>query len=174
MSLGQINLSELYKFDELYWIPSDKAESMANHLEIKEVLPKNDIEVTAPMAAAVEINYPAIATPWVVLGHITDQEKQILKLAFSASPLGLTDTDWSVVDLQEIPETFTDFIEKTEAKKYVFLGKFIDQVNSKLPKDEFLVVADSKVLIFPRLISSLNDSEKHLKLAFWNHLKALV
>jgi hypothetical protein len=173
MSLGQVNLSELYKFDELYWIPSDKTELSVNHKEPNETLPQNS-PVEVQKSVEVQVNYPKIPTKWVVIGNIPEQEKQILKLAFSAAPLGLTDADWSVMEVKEIPASFHDFIQHTESKKYIFLGDFSEELKMKFPSAEYTEVDDSKVLIFSRLISSLNDTEKHLKLAFWNHLKALV
>lgn len=175
MSLGPVNLSELYKFDELYWIPSEQAvaEASAVHLEPTKVLVEKQ-NVVIPEPEAIVVKFPEIATPWVVIGQITVQEKQILKQAFSAAPLGLGESDWSTLELTEITSSFTDFIQNTGGQKYIFLGELPAQIKNHLPSQEFSEILDSKVLVFPRLISSLTDSEKHLKLAFWNHLKALI
>jgi hypothetical protein len=170
MSLGQVNLSELFQFDELYWIPSEKVEVAAVHFEGVEVLVKKQEEkVLEPVA----IQFPVISTTWVVIGQISEKERLILKQAFSAAPLSLKETDWSTLDLREFPSDFTAFIQNTQAKKYIFLGEHTENIKSQLPPNAYSEILDSKVLVFPRLISSLNESEKQLKVAFWNHLKAL-
>ena len=177
MSLGPLNLSELYKFDELYWIPSEQAvaEASAVHLEPTKVLvEKQNVVKPEPESEPIVVKFPIIATPWVVIGQITDQEKQILKQAFSAAPLSLGEADWSTLELTELPSSFSDFIQNTAATKYIFLGEHSEKIKNHLPTNEFSEILDSKVLVFPRLMSSLTDTEKHLKLAFWNHLKALI
>ena len=90
MSLGPVNISELYKFDQLYWIPSDRevAEASVRHLEPNKVLVEIEIEDKIESEQEpIALNFPVIATSWVVIGQIPDQEKHILKQAFSASPL---------------------------------------------------------------------------------------
>jgi hypothetical protein len=175
MSIGQVNLSELYKFDEIYWIPSDRVEASPGHssAEASIVLPVGTDEVIKPVVVP-PIEYPVISTKWVILGSLPEEERQILKLVLSASPLNLAESDWSIFGLQEISSSFSDFIQNTGAKKYIFLGKFNEELIKKFPKEEYAEFSDSKVLIFPRLLSSLGEGEKHIKLAFWNHLKRLL
>lgn len=171
MSLGQVNLSELFQFDELYWLPSEKVEPTTVHLEAIDTTVKKQAD---KVPDTIVIHYPVISTPWVVIGQISEAEKSILKQVFSAAPLNLADADWSILELQDIPTDFIEFIKNTQAKKYIFLGDHSSNIKNHLPLSEFTEILDSKVLVFPRLISSLTDSEKQLKLVFWNQLKALV
>lgn len=173
MSLGQVNLSELFQFDELYWIPNEQSGAIAAVVQVES----NEMPVKIINTKELEpkiIEYPVISTPWVVIGQISEKEKGILKQAFSAAPLGLSDEDWSTLDLFEFPVDFTAFIQNTQPKKYIFLGEQSEKIKNQLPSKEYSEILDSKVLVFTRLISSLTESEKPLKLAFWNHLKALV
>jgi hypothetical protein len=175
MSIGQVNLSELYKFDEIYWIPSDRVEAPGSQLVAEGiVLPVESVVELAPPVAKPTIEYPLISTKWVIFGSLPEEERQILKLVLSASPLNLIETDWSILALQDISTSFSDFIQNTGAKKYIFLGDFNEDLIKKFPNDEYVEFSDSKVLIFPRLLSSLGEGEKHMKLVFWNHLKRLL
>jgi hypothetical protein len=177
MSIGQVNLSELYKFDEIYWIPSDRSVVPLVHPSAEAsivILPDEEkVEVTTS-SATTTIEFPVISTKWVILGSLPEEERQILKLVLSASPLNLTESDWSILGLKEFSSSFSDFIQNTGAKKYIFLGEFNEDLIEKFPKEEYVEFSDSKVLIFPRLLSSLGEGEKHIKLAFWNQLKRLL
>ena len=80
-----VSLADLYKFDEIYWVPQDKTESQL------AVTPA--IEVASDTIAEVK---PKISTPWVVVGQIAEAELSRLQLIFSAPPLVLGPTEWSV------------------------------------------------------------------------------
>jgi hypothetical protein len=76
-----------------------------------------------------------------------------------------------VLDPAEIQVPLAEFVEKTQATRYIFLG---EHTLAGLQAQEVVRIGNSKVYYFPRFISTLTDDEKPLKMAFWNALKSLV
>ena len=73
-----ISVADLYKFDEIYWIPQDKSEA--------QLVESPAVSIEEESIAAVK---PKVSTPWVVVGQIAEAELSRLKLIFSAPPLVL-------------------------------------------------------------------------------------
>ncbi len=151
-----VDLAALYADDVIYWVPADRP---AGHVE--------EVAVEAEASAYI----PSVSTPWLIIGQISDLEKSRLSLIFSAPPLVLAASDWSVLDPAEIQVSLAEFIEKTEASRYIFLG---EQSFAGLKSQEVVQLGSSKVYHFPRFISTLTEDEKPLKMAFWNALKSMV
>jgi hypothetical protein len=157
-----ISLADLYKFDEIYWVPQDKTES--------QLAETPALEVASDTIAAVK---PKIATPWVVVGQIAEAELARLKLIFSAPPLVLGPSEWSVYTPSEEEPSFTEFLKETSAQRYIFIGQQPAVWQGELPTTEIEKIESKFVYFFPRYISSLTDAEKTLKMAFWNALKEM-
>ena len=157
-----ILLADLYKFDEIYWVPQDKTES--------QLAETPALEVASDTIAAVK---PKIATPWVVVGQIAEAELARLKLIFSAPPLVLGPAEWSVYTPTDEEPSFTEFLKETSAQRYIFIGQQPAVWQGELPTTEIEKIESKLVYFFPRYISSLTDAEKTLKMAFWNALKEL-
>ena len=155
-------LADLYKFDEIYWVPQDKTESQL------AVAPAN--EVASDTIAEVK---PKISTPWVVVGQIAEAELSRLKLIFSAPPLVLGPTEWSVYTPSEDEPSLSEFLKETSAQRYIFIGQQPAAWQGELPTTEIEKIESKLVYFFPRYISSLTDVEKTLKMAFWNALKEM-
>jgi hypothetical protein len=119
----------------------------------------------------IEVGVPSIDTPWLVVGNITEVEKSRLQLIFSAPPLTLPQGDWSIVATDQIQVSLEEFVSKTAPSRYIFLG---DHSLVGLQANQIQIMGASKVYYFPRLISTLTDEEKALKMEFWNALKSLV
>ena len=156
-----VSLADLYKFDEIYWVPQDKTES--------QLAETPALEVASDTIAAVK---PKIATPWVVVGQIAEAELARLKLIFSAPPLVLGPSEWSVYTPSEEEPSFTEFL-KESAQRYIFIGQQPAVWQGELPTTEIEKIESKFVYFFPRYISSLTDAEKTLKMAFWNALKEM-
>jgi len=62
-------------------------------------------------------------------------------------------------------------VTNSKPTRFIFLG---DQSLAGLQANQIQTLGTSKVYYFPRLISTLTDEEKGLKMEFWNALKALV
>ena len=152
-----VSLADLYKFDEIYWVPQDKTESQ---LAETPVLVQEEESI-----AAVK---PKIATPWVVVGQIAEAELSRLKLIFSAPPLVVGPTEWSVYTPSEDEPSLSEFLKETSAQRYIFIGQQPSAWQGELPTTEIENIESKIVYFFPRYISSLTDAEKTLKLAFWN------
>jgi hypothetical protein len=151
-----VDLAALYVDDVIYWVPADRPQGLVEEVPVE----------------AVEAAYiPQVSTPWLIIGDISDLEKSRLSLIFSAPPLVLPATDWAVLDPSEIQVPLAEFVEKTSATRYIFLG---EQALAGLQAQEVVTLGASKMYYFPRFISTLTDEEKALKMAFWNALKSLV
>jgi hypothetical protein len=124
-----------------------------------------------PAEEVVEVGVPSITSPWLVIGTITEAEKSRLQLIFSAPPLTLPQGDWSIIDVDQIQVSLEEFVSKTAPTRYIFLG---EHTLAGLQANQIQQLGTSKVYYFPRLISTLTDEEKALKLAFWNALKSLL
>lgn len=157
-----VSLADLYKFDEIYWVPQDKTEA--------QLAESPTIEVAADTIAEVK---PKIATPWVVVGHVAEAELSRLKLIFSAPPLVLGPADWSIYTPSEDEPSFTEFLKETSASRYIFIGQQPAIWQAELPTTEIDKIESKLVYFFPRYISSLTDAEKKLKMEFWNALKEM-
>jgi hypothetical protein len=151
-----VDLAALYVDDVIYWVPADR--------------PMGQVQ-EAPEEAVDSVYIPNVTTPWLIVGEISDLEKSRLSLIFSAPPMVLPATNWSVLDPTEIQVSLVEFVEKTSATRYVFLG---EHSFAGLQAQEVVGLGDSKVYYFPRFISTLTDDEKPLKMAFWNALKSLM
>ena len=157
-----VSLADLYKFDEIYWVPQDKTEA--------QLAESPTFEVAADTIAEVK---PKIATPWVVVGQIAEAELSRLKLIFSAPPLVLGPADWSIYTPSEDEPSFTEFLKETSASRYIFIGQQPAIWQAELPTTEIDKIESKLVYFFPRYISSLTDAEKKLKMEFWNALKQI-
>ena len=157
-----VSLADLYKFDEIYWVPQDKTEA--------QLAESPTVEVAADTIAEVK---PKVSTPWVVVGQIAEAELSRLKLIFSAPPLVLGPSDWSIYTPSEDEPSFSNFLKETSAKRYIFIGQQPAQWQGELPTTEIDKIESKFVYFFPRYISSLTDAEKKLKMEFWNALKEL-
>lgn len=157
-----ISVADLYKFDEIYWVPQDKSEA--------QLAESPAVEVVADTIAEVK---PKVSTPWVVVGQIAEAELARLKLIFSAPPLVLGPSDWSVYTPSDEEPSFTEFLKETSAKRYIFIGQQPAVWQGELPTTEIDTIESKLVYFFPRYISSLTDAEKTLKMAFWNALKEM-
>jgi len=157
-----VSLADLYKFDEIYWVPQDKTEA--------QLAESPTVEVAADTIAEVK---PKVSTPWVVVGQIAEAELSRLKLIFSAPPLVLGPSDWSIYTPSEDEPSFSNFLKETSAKRYIFIGQQPAQWQGELPTTEIDKIESKFVYFFPRYISSLTDAEKKLKMEFWNALKEM-
>jgi hypothetical protein len=157
-----ISVADLYKFDEIYWVPQDKSEAQLAEYPAVEVIADTIAEVK-----------PKVSTPWVVVGQIAETELSRLKLIFSAPPLVLGPSDWSVYTPTDEEPSFTEFLKETSAKRYIFIGQQPAAWQGELPTTEIETMESKLVYFFPRYISSLTDAEKTLKMAFWNALKEM-
>jgi hypothetical protein len=156
-----VSLADLYKFDEIYWVPQDKTESQ---------LAESPALVQEESISAVK---PKISTPWVVVGQIAEAELSRLQLIFSAPPLVLGPTDWSIYTPSEEEPSLSEFLKETSAQRYIFIGQQPAAWQGELPTTEIDKIESKLVYFFPRYISSLTDAEKTLKMAFWNALKQI-
>jgi len=157
-----VSLADLYKFDEIYWVPQDKTEA--------QLAESPTVEVAADTIAEVK---PKVSTPWVVVGQIAEAELSRLKLIFSAPTLVLGPADWSIYTPSEDEPSFTEFLKETSASRYIFIGQQPAIWQAELPTTEIDKIESKLVYFFPRYISSLTDAEKKLKMEFWNALKEM-
>ena len=154
-----IDLAALYENEVIYWVTSKRP---LEQLDQAPVLLAEEV---------VEVGVPSITSPWLVIGAITEAEKSRLQLIFSAPPLTLPPGDWSIMEVDQIQVSLEEFVSKTAPTRYIFLG---EQSLAGLQANQIQQLGSSKVYYFPRLISTLTDEDKALKLAFWNALKSLV
>ena len=155
----EIDLAALYENEVIYWVTSERPLEQLNQAPVVST------------EEVVEVGVPNIASPWLVIGAINEAEKSRLQLIFSAPPLTLPQGDWSIIDVDQIQVSLEEFVSKTKPTRFIFLG---NQSLAGLQANQIVPFGDKRVYYFPRLISTLTDAEKALKMEFWNSLKALV
>jgi hypothetical protein len=209
MSTDSIHLADLYKHDEIYWVPADRlsavssdvvsvvesAEAKAEKLmEVSELVltPEKNQVVSSVSKESVKTGHsadsfessptldaeanqkPAIPeTTWLVVGDLSGAEHARLQMIFSAPPMLLSEQDWAVyVPVGDEP-ALSEFIAQAKNKKFIFLGQQPALWQSEFPVTEIVQHTDKLIYFFPRLLSTLTDAEKSLKLVFWNAIKEM-
>jgi len=202
MKAEENHLSDLFQYDSIYWVPADRGSidmlvktssqmnDSANQVSDKSSLPKENgaTEVAANVPDPIQNSFESepsldgeasksklsINTPWVAVGHISELEKSRLTLIFSAPPLALSAKDWSIYEPKDDEPTLSEFVKQAGAKKFLFLGQQPAIWQSDFHVTELVQLEGKLVYFFPRLISTLTDAEKSLKLVFWNALKSMM
>jgi hypothetical protein len=94
-------------------------------------------------------------------------------MIFSAPPMLLSEQDWAVYVPGGDEPALSEFIALAKNKKFVFLGQQPATWQSEFLVTEIVQHTDKLIYFFPRLLSTLTDAEKSLKLAFWNAIKEM-
>ena len=203
MKAEEINLADLFQNDAIYWVPADRESvdhlvinalqsiDSSNKVKANTTLPKenvgeqvatprrsepiqNSFESAPSLDGESSKNNLRISTPWAVIGTISELEKTRLTLIFSAPPMLLSANDWSIYEPREDEPLLAEFVKKSGASKFIFLGQQPPVWQSDFHVTELVQLEGKSVYFFPRLISTLTDAEKSLKLVFWNALKSMV
>ena len=202
MGTPEIPLADLFQYDEIYWVPVDRGSNeiqlmsptqtidSSNQVQDSSSLPKENMSgrEAANIPETIENSFESeptldgessqinvsISTPWVIIGHISELEKARLTLIFSAPPMLLSAKDWSIYEPKDDEPILSEFVKKAGAKKFIFLGQQPAVWQSDFHVTELVHLEGKSVYFFPRLISTLTDTEKSLKLVFWNALKSMI
>ena len=201
MKAEESHLADLFQYDEIYWVPADRGSNEIQLMSSPQTIDSNQVQLTSSspkenVAGRVATNQPAsiensfesvpsldgestkinvsISTPWVVIGHISELEKSRLTLIFSAPPMLLSAKDWSIYEPKDDEPILSEFVKKAGANKFIFLGQQPAVWQSDFHVTELVPLEGKSVYFFPRLISTLTDTEKSLKLVFWNALKSMI
>ena len=168
--------SNLLSKDSSNLVPQDSSTLVS--VEGNSVEPareKTQIFESAPtLDQAVLSGLFTIKSPWVIVGNLPEAERSRLDLILMAPPLLLAPQDWSVYTPDENEPGLTEFVQKCAAKKFVFLGQQPAVWQSDFQVTELVQMEGKMVYFFPRLISTLTDADKSLKLVFWNALKSML
>ena len=201
MRAEESHLADLFQYDEIYWVPADRGSNEIQLMSSPQTIDSNQVPVTSSspkenVAGRVATNQPAsiensfesvpsldgestkinvsISTPWVIIGHISELEKSRLTLIFSAPPMLLSAKDWSIYEPKDDEPILSEFVKNAGANKFIFLGQQPAVWQSDFHVTELVPLEGKSVYFFPRLISTLTDTEKSLKLVFWNALKSMI
>jgi hypothetical protein len=202
MKAEENHLADLFQYDEIYWVPADRESveiQKMNSSQIKDSLnqgkdhsssPKENVagQLAAEKAESLEHSFESkptldgesskinisISTTWVVIGQISELEKTRLTLIFSAPPMLLSAKDWSIYAPKDDEPLLSEFVKQAGANKFIFLGQQPAIWQSDFQVTELVQMEEKSVYFFPRLISTLTDTEKSLKLVFWNALKSMI
>jgi hypothetical protein len=201
MKAEENQLADLFQYDEIYWVPADRGLNEiqlvsstqtidSNQVQDSSSLPKDNVatQMATNQPASIENSFESepsldgessksnisISTPWVVIGHISELEKSRLTLIFSAPPMLLSAKDWSIYEPKDDEPTLSEFVKNAGANKFIFLGQQPAVWQSDFHVTELVPLEGKSVYFFPRLISTLTDTEKSLKLVFWNALKSMI
>ena len=201
MRAEESHLADLFQYDEIYWVPADRGSNEIQLMSSPQTIDSNQVPVTSSspkenVAGRVATNQPAsiensfesvpsldgestkinvsISTPWVIIGHISELEKSRLTLIFSAPPMLLSAKDWSIYEPKDDEPILSEFVKNAGANKFIFLGQQPAVWQSDFHVTELVSLEGKSVYFFPRLISTLTDTEKSLKLVFWNALKSMI
>jgi hypothetical protein len=201
MKAEENHLVDLFQYDEIYWVPADRGsvemlvktstQTMdSNQVQESSSSPQEHVasRAAANQPATIEYSFESepsldgessksnssISTPWVIVGHISELEKSRLALIFSAPPMLLSAKDWSNYEPKDDEPTLSEFVKQAGANKFIFLGQQPAIWQSDFHVTELVQLEGKSVYFFPRLISTLTDTEKSLKLVFWNALKSMI
>ena len=201
MKAEESHLADLFQYDEIYWVPADRGSNEIQLMSSPQTIDSNQVPVSSSspkenVAGRVATNQPAsiensfesvpsldgestkinvsISTPWVIIGHISELEKSRLTLIFSAPPMLLSAKDWSIYEPKDDEPILSEFVKKAGANKFIFLGQQPAVWQSDFHVTELVPLEGKSVYFFPRLISTLTDTEKSLKLVFWNAMKSMI
>ena len=202
MGTPEIPLADLFQYDEIYWVPVDRGSNeiqlmsptqtidSSNQAQDSSSSPKENLagRAAANLPETIENSFESvpsldgestkknnpISTPWVIIGHISELEKSRLTLIFSAPPMLLSAKDWSIYEPKDDEPILSEFVKNAEANKFIFLGQQPAVWQSDFHVTELVSLEGKSVYFFPRLISTLTDTEKSLKLVFWNALKSMI
>ena len=201
MKAEESHLADLFQYDEIYWVPADRGSNEIQLMSSPQTIDSNQVPVTSSspkenVAGRAAANLPEtiensfesvpsldgestkknnpISTPWVIIGHISELEKSRLTLIFSAPPMLLSAKDWSIYEPKDDEPILSEFVKNTGANKFIFLGQQPAVWQSDFHVTELVPLEGKSVYFFPRLISTLTDTEKSLKLVFWNALKSMI
>ena len=201
MKAEEIHLADLFQYDEIYWVPADRGSNEIQLMSSPQTIDSNQVPVTSSspkenVAGRAAANLPEtiensfesvpsldgestkknnpISTPWVIIGHISELEKSRLTLIFSAPPMLLSAKDWSIYEPKDDEPILSEFVKNAGANKFIFLGQQPAVWQSDFHVTELVSLEGKSVYFFPRLISTLTDTEKSLKLVFWNALKSMI
>jgi hypothetical protein len=202
MKAEESHLADLFQYDEIYWVPADRGSNeiqlvsspktidSPNQVQLTSSSPKENVagRVTTNQPASIENSFESvpsldgestkknnpISTPWVIIGHISELEKSRLTLIFSAPPMLLSAKDWSIYEPKDDEPILSEFVKNAEANKFIFLGQQPAVWQSDFHVTELVSLEGKSVYFFPRLLSTLTDTEKSLKLVFWNALKSMI
>ena len=202
MKAEESHLADLFQYDEIYWVPADRGSNeiqlmsspktidSPNQVQLTSSSPKENVagRVTTNQPASIENSFESvpsldgestkinvsISTPWVIIGHISELEKSRLTLIFSAPPMLLSAKDWSIYEPKDDEPILSEFVKNAGANKFIFLGQQPAVWQSDFHVTELVSLEGKSVYFFPRLISTLTDTEKSLKLVFWNALKSMI
>ena len=202
MKAEESHLADLFQYDEIYWVPADRGSNeiqlmsspktidSPNQVQLTSSSPKENVagRVATNQPASIENSFESvpsldgestkinvsISTPWVIIGHISELEKSRLTLIFSAPPMLLSAKDWSIYEPKDDEPILSEFVKNAGANKFIFLGQQPAVWQSDFHVTELVPLEGKSVYFFPRLISTLTDTEKSLKLVFWNALKSMI
>ena len=201
MKAEESHLADLFQYDEIYWVPADRGSNEIQLMSSPQTIDSNQVPVTSSspkenVAGRAAANLPetiensfesvpsldgesakinvSISTPWVIIGHISELEKSRLTLIFSAPPMLLSAKDWSIYEPKDDEPILSEFVKNAGANKFIFLGQQPAVWQSDFHVTELVPLEGKSVYFFPRLISTLTDTEKSLKLVFWNALKSMI
>ena len=201
MKAEESHLADLFQYDEIYWVPADRGSNEIQLMSSPQTIDSNQVPVTSSspkenVAGRAAANLPetiensfesvpsldgestkinvSISTPWVIIGHISELEKSRLTLIFSAPPMLLSAKDWSIYEPKDDEPILSEFVKNAGANKFIFLGQQPAVWQSDFHVTELVSLEGKSVYFFPRLISTLTDTEKSLKLVFWNALKSMI
>jgi len=201
MKAEENHLADLFQYDEIYWVPADrrsvempvKTSSQtvdSNQVSDSSSSPKDNVTSREAINQPESIEHSfesepsldgesskiniSISTPWVIVGNISELEKSRLTLIFSAPPMLLSAKDWSIYEPKDDEPTLSEFVKEAGANKFIFLGQQPAIWQSDFHVTELVQLEGKSVYFFPRLISTLTDTEKSLKLVFWNALKSMI
>ena len=201
MKAEESHLADLFQYDEIYWVPADRGLNEIQLVSSTQTIDSNQVQDSSSLskeneARRVAANLPesiensfesepsldgessksniSISTPWVVIGQISELEKSRLTLIFSAPPMLLSAKDWSIYEPKDDEPTLSEFVKNAGANKFIFLGQQPAVWQSDFHVTELVPLEGKSVYFFPRLISTLTDTEKSLKLVFWNAMKSMI
>ena len=167
--MEKVDLQALYQFDEIYRISSEQSEQSEQSERVEDKSEGIEIQVAGSETAGTK-EIAGVKTEWLIIGEEADR-KSVLAI-FTSAPFSFPEEKftfqpaegWSI-------EQMRDFVKKSTSSKMVFLGQAFEFLKLK---PEPIEKANRFFYYFPKTLNSLTDSDKQLKIQFWNNLKKML
>ena len=167
--MEKLDFVSLYQFDEIYRISSEQSEQSEQSEKSERVDGKSEGRDLPIESAEIE-EIDRIKSEWLIIGEEADR-KSVMAI-FTSAPFSFPEEKftfqpaegWSI-------EQMRDFVKKSTSSKMVFLGQAFEFLKLK---DEPIERANRYYYYFPKTLNSLTDTDKQIKIQFWNHLKKML
>jgi hypothetical protein len=166
--MEKIDFASLYQFDEIYFINELMKSEQSEESEQSVLSEQSEQVAVSETAETKEIN--GVQTEWLIIGEEADR-KSVMAI-FTSAPFNFPEEKFTFQPAEGWRiEKMREFVKKATSSKMVFLGQAFEFLKLK---EEPIERANRFYYYFSKTLHSLGDSDKQIKIQFWNNLKKML